>query len=217
MTETKLPATKSNLMRLQSQLDLMNDGYDILDKKRKALLQQYYLKIEERNKVNETVNKSISTVKKALKRSIILIGKENVKSIAGSIPIDNSIQLEETKFMQTLMYKISFEKSKLQLSYSFDNTNAAFDNALILLNDLKEKIYKLAELDTTINNLDKEIQNTSKKVNSLEKVQIPKYQKMIKTINADLEEKEREEFSKTKIVKENKAKKANKLDRKSVV
>ncbi|MDO4662589.1 MAG: V-type ATP synthase subunit D [Tissierellia bacterium] len=211
MTETKLPATKSNLMRLQSQLDLMNDGYDILDKKRKALLQQYYLKIEERNKVNETVNKSISTVKKALKRSIILIGKENVKSIAGSIPIDNSIQLEETKFMQTLMYKISFEKSKLQLSYSFDNTNAAFDNALILLNDLKEKIYKLAELDTTINNLDKEIQNTSKKVNSLEKVQIPKYQRMIKTINADLEEKEREEFSKTKIVKENKAKKANKL------
>lgn len=211
MTETKLPATKSNLMRLQSQLDLMNDGYDILDKKRKALLQQYYLKIEERNKVNETVNKSISTVKKALKRSMILIGKENVKSIAGSIPIDDSIQLEETKFMQTLMYKISFEKSKLQLSYSFDNTNAAFDNALILLNDLKEKIYKLAELDTTINNLDKEIQNTSKKVNSLEKVQIPKYQRMIKTINADLEEKEREEFSKTKIVKENKAKKANQL------
>ena len=106
--------------------------------------------------------------------------------------------------MQTKVYDISFEPSKLNLSYSFYETNEAFDLALLSFNELKDKLYKLAELDTTINNLDRQIKKTSKKVNSLEKVQIPKTEERIKTITSLIEEKEREEFSKTKMVKDKK-------------
>lgn len=35
MTETKFAPTKANLMKAKSQLDLINEGYDILDKKEK--------------------------------------------------------------------------------------------------------------------------------------------------------------------------------------
>ena len=203
MAQIKLPATKANLIKAQDQLDLMNQGYDILDKKRKALLQQYNLKIDERNKVNDEVNKTIKSVHKAIKKAIISIGEEGISELAGSIPEDDSISLEEISFMQTTMYKIGFKEKKLDLSYSFYATNSIFDQALKALNDLKKKVYRLAELDTTINNLNKEMKKTSKKVNSLDKVQIPKY----KDISSQIEERGREEFSKTKMVKEKKIKK----------
>lgn len=207
MTETKFAPTKANLMKAKSQLELINEGYDILDKKRKALIGQYNAKINQRNELNNIVNSSIKDVKKNIKKAIVTTGEDRLKSIALSVPIDNSISLKEKKFMQTRIFEIDFDEKKLNLSYSLNLTNSLFDEALISLNDVKDKVYKLAELDTTIKNLDTEIKKTSKKVNSLEKVQIPNYQSIIKSISSQIEEREREEFSKTKMVKDKKIQK----------
>lgn len=204
MTETKFAPTKANLMKAKNQLSLINEGYDILDKKRKALIGQYNAKINQRNELNKIVNSCIKDVKKNIKKAIVTTGEDRLKSIALSVPLDESITLKEKKFMQTKIFEIDFDSKKLGLSYSLNLTNSLFDEALLSLNDLKEKVYKLAELDTTIKNLDTEIKKTSKKVNSLEKVQIPNYEAIIKSISSQIEEREREEFSKTKMIKDKK-------------
>ena len=204
MTETKFAPTKANLMKAKNQLSLINEGYDILDKKRKALIGQYNAKINQRNELNKIVNSCIKDVKKNIKKAIVTTGEDRLKSIALSVPLDESITLTEKKFMQTKIFEIDFDSKKLDLSYSLNLTNSLFDEALLSLNDLKEKVYKLAELDTTIKNLDTEIKKTSKKVNSLEKVQIPNYKAIIKSISSQIEEREREEFSKTKMIKDKK-------------
>ena len=204
MTETKFAPTKANLMKAKNQLSLINEGYDILDKKRKALIGQYNAKINQRNELNKIVNSCIKDVKKNIKKAIVTTGEDRLKSIALSVPLDESITLKEKKFMQTKIFEIDFDSKKLDLSYSLNLTNSLFDEALFSLNDLKEKVYKLAELDTTIKNLDTEIKKTSKKVNSLEKVQIPNYKAIIKSISSQIEEREREEFSKTKMIKDKK-------------
>ena len=201
MTETKFVPTKANLMKAKNQLSLINEGYDILDKKRKALIGQYNAKINQRNELNKIVNSCIKDVKKNIKKAIVTTGEDRLKSIALSVPLDESISLKEKKFMQTKIFEIDFDSKKLDLSYSLNLTNSLFDEALLSLNYLKEKVYKLAELDTTIKNLDTEIKKTSKKVNSLEKVQIPNYKAIIKSISSQIEEREREEFSKTKMIK----------------
>ena len=204
MTETKFAPTKANLMKAKNQLSLINEGYDILDKKRKALIGQYNAKINQRNELNKIVNLCIKDVKKNIKKAIVTTGEDRLKSIALSVPLDESITLKEKKFMQTKIFEFDFDSKKLDLSYSLNLTNSLFDEALLSLNDLKEKVYKLAELDTTIKNLDTEIKKTSKKVNSLEKVQIPNYEAIIKSISSQIEEREREEFSKTKMIKDKK-------------
>lgn len=204
MTETKFAPTKANLMKSKNQLRLIKEGYEILDKKRKALIGQYNAKINQRNELNKVVNSYIKVVKKNIKKAIITTGEDRLKSIALSVPLDESITLKEKKFMQTKIFEINFDEKKLDLSYSLNLTSSLFDEALLSLNDLKEKVYKLAELDTTIKNLDTEIKKTSKKVNSLEKVQIPNYEAIIKSISGQIEEREREEFSKTKIIKDKK-------------
>lgn len=204
MTETKFAPTKANLMKAKNQLGLIKEGYDILDKKRKALIGQYNAKINQRNELNKVVNSYIKDVKKNIKKAIVTTGEDRLKSIALSVPLDESINLKEKKFMQTKIFEINFDEKKLDLSYSLNLTSSLFDEALLSLNNLKEKVYKLAELDTTIKNLDTEIKKTSKKVNSLEKVQIPNYEAIIKSISGQIEEREREEFSKTKIIKNKK-------------
>lgn len=205
--QTNIAATKANLIKAKDELKLLEGGYDILDKKRKALIQAYDSKIKERDLLNEKVNETIKSVSHNFKKVLVSIGESDMDSISKTVPIDDSISLKITKFMQTEISEIDFDEVKLNLSYSFYETNAGFDEAILSFNELRSKIFKLAELDTTINSLDREIKKTSKKVNSLEKVQIPKYEDMVKTISQNIEEKEREEFSKTKIVKENKIRK----------
>lgn len=207
MSQTKLVATKANLIKAKDKLKLMEEGFDVLDKKRKVLLQLYNEKLGERNRLSEEVSKKISEVQKNLKLATLTVGEDNIREIAASVPIDKSISLKTSEIMQTEIYRIDFEEKKLDLSYSFYQTNSLFDKALLSLNDIKKLIFKLAELDSTINNLDREIKKTSKKVNSLEKMQVPKYKAIIKDISSQIEEREREEFSKIKIVKKNKIKK----------
>lgn len=196
--------TKANLIASKDKLKLLNTGLDILDKSRKALIKAHDSKIKQRNELNDQVNESLEKVRKNFKKSMVTMGESKLADISRLIPVDNSISLKESEFMQTKVYDIDFVPSKLSLSYSFYETNPSFDRALLSFNELKEKILRLAEIDTTINNLDRQIKKTSKKVNSLEKVQIPKLEETIKEISSLIEEKEREEFAKTKMVKDRK-------------
>lgn len=198
--------TKANLIAAKDQLSLLNTGLDILDKSRKALIGAHDSKIKQRDELNDDVNETIARVSKNFKKAMVTMGEAKLNDIASLLPVDNSINLKESEFMQTKVYDIDFTPQKLSLSYSFYETNETFDQAVLSFNELKSKILKLAELDTTINNLDRQIKKTSKKVNSLEKVQIPKLEDRIKEISSLIEEKEREEFSKTKMVKDRKLK-----------
>ena len=196
--------TKANLIAAKDQLSLLNTGLDILDKSRKALISAHDSKIKQRDELNKEVNQSINTVRHNFKKAKVTMGESKLADISALIPVDDSISLKESEFMQTKVYDIEFTPSKLSLSYSFYETNDTFDKAVLSFNELKAKILRLAELDTTINNLNRQIKKTSKKVNSLEKVQIPKLEDRIKEISSLIEEKEREEFSKTKMVKDKK-------------
>ena len=202
-------ASKANLIKAKDELKLLEVGFDILDKKRKALMNAHDSKIKDRDELNEKVNKTMSKVSHSFNKAIASIGEEKLENLADLIPIDNSIQIKNDKFMQTDIAEIEFEDKKLSLSYSFYQTNSLLDSALIEFNKLRSDIFKLAELDSIINNLNIEIRKTNKKVNSLEKIQIPDKENLIKSISQSIEEKEREEFSKTKIVKRNKEKKSS--------
>ena len=72
------------------------------------------------------------------------------------------------------------------------------------MHNIKYLIYQLAEIETSIFRLAQEIKKTGKKANALEKVQIPKYKKMINDIENELEEKERDDFFRLKKVKDKK-------------
>ena len=68
-------------------------------------------------------------------------------------------------------------------------------------------IYELAEVENSVFKLAQEIKKTQKRANALDKIQIPKYTKIVKEIENILQEKEREDFFRLKKVKDKKNRK----------
>ena len=108
MQTNNVAATKANLIKAKEELNLLEGGYDILDKKRKALIGAYDSKIKERNELNEKVNETIKKVSHDFKKVLVSIGESDLDSISKTVPIDNSISLKVDKFMQTEIAEIHF-------------------------------------------------------------------------------------------------------------
>ena len=62
----------------------------------------------------------------------------------------------------------------------------------------------LAEVDNAVYRLANAISKTQKRANALKNVLIPRYTNTIRFINDSLDEKEREEFSRMKVIKASK-------------
>lgn len=67
---------------------------------------------------------------------------------------------------------------------------------------------RLAEIENSIYRLAVAIKRTQKRANALRNIIIPKYRGYVQYISNSLEEKEREEFSRQKVIKKAKMKKA---------
>ena len=91
-------------------------------------------------------------------------------------------------------------------NFGFSGTNIAFDEACMLFRQVKNLTAKLAEIENDVCRLADAIEKTQKRSNALNNIMIPKFEEIIKYISQDLDEKEREEFSRLKVIKDNTAK-----------
>ena len=67
---------------------------------------------------------------------------------------------------------------------------------------------ELAEIENSVFRLAVAIKQTQKRANALKNIMIPKFEADVKFITDALDEKDREEFSRLKVIKKQKAKKA---------
>jgi len=96
---------------------------------------------------------------------------------------------------------VKYKRQEIKPSYGFFNTNTSLDEARLKFNEVKYKLYELAEIENSIFKLAREIEKTSKRTNALQHILIPRYREQVKYIEEVLEEKEREDFFKIKKMK----------------
>ena len=102
---------------------------------------------------------------------------------------------------------VSYVKTYLNvIPYGLEESNSRIDEAYFQFQKVKETTMLLAEVDNTVYRLAHAISTTQKRANALKNIVIPRYEAQIRNISADLEEKEREEFSRMKVIKANKEK-----------
>jgi V/A-type H+-transporting ATPase subunit D len=124
-----------------------------------------------------------------------------VDDIAKSIPVDNSITLKYRSVMGVELPKVSHETHHVRITYGLGATNTKFDYAYKTFLELRLMIVKLAEIDNAVYRLAHAIRKTKKRANALERVVIPTLKKDIKFIKEILEEKDREAFTRQKMIK----------------
>ncbi len=87
-------------------------------------------------------------------------------------------------------------------------TSSSIDNCVDKFERIKEDMLLLIQTEETIKRLAQEVIKTKRRVNSLEHILIPDLQKTQKVIKAKLEEAERENFFRLKMVKKKSERKA---------
>ena len=100
---------------------------------------------------------------------------------------------------------VIYEKpDNLELAYGLEESNSKIDEAYLQFQKVKELTMVLAEVDNAVYRLANAISKTQKRANALKNVVIPRYTNTIRFINDSLDEKEREEFSRMKVIKASK-------------
>ena len=191
--------TKGNLILAKNALALSKQGFDLMDKKRNILIRELMELISEASDIQNQIDETFSNAYQALQKANIQMG---------ILPVENSIRIKRRSVMGTEIPKVEYEKKKQAPAYSFYHTRMSLDEACQQFEKVKELTIRLAEIENSAYRLAYNIKKTQKRANALSNITIPKYEKLSREIQDYLEEKEREEFTRQKVVKKNRMKNA---------
>lgn len=193
--------TKTNLMFAKSTLELSVKGFDMLDKKRNVLVMTMMGFIDKAEEVQNKVAVIFKEAYEALQTANITLGITNVDQIAQSVAEVEDFSILEKSIMGVEIPEIHYEKYDIEHYYSFFHTNTALDVAFKKFQEVKELLFELSEIEDSVYKLAMEVKRTQKRANALQNIQIPKFRNLVKVITDVLEEREREEFFRLKVVK----------------
>ena len=86
-------------------------------------------------------------------------------------------------------------------TYAFYSTKESLDAAKQAFEKVKELTIRLSMVENAAYRLAANIKKTQKRANALKNITIPHYEQLTKDISNALEEKEREEFTRLKVIK----------------
>ncbi len=199
----QVAATKGNLIRMKRALALANSGYDLMDRKRNILVSEMMQLVDKVKLLRQEITQAYSTGYYLLQQANIYSGV--IQRIASEIPVENEIQLTYRSVMGVEVPNIIYHpKTEVELAYGLEESNSKIDEAYLQFQKVKELTMVLAEVDNAVYRLANAISKTQKRANALKNVVIPRYTTTIRFINDSLDEKEREEFSRMKVIKANK-------------
>ena len=193
--------TKGNLISARRSLTLANVGYELMDRKRNILIREITGMIDEAQEVQSRIDETFTKAYQALQGANIALGIEELNTIAGAVPIDNSIAIRYRSVMGVEIPLLNKPDEKLRPYYGFAGSNSMLDEAYINFSEVKKLTREMAELETTIYRLAYAIKKTQKRANALNNIIIPNISHTVKVIAEALEEKEREEFVRLKVIK----------------
>lgn len=200
--------TKTSLMAAQNSLELSEKGFELLDKKRNVLIMTMMGFVDKAEEIQKKVAVVFDDAYKALQTANITMGISNVEQIAQSISEAASFDVIGKSIMGVEIPEIKYTKSELAHYYSFFNTNTALDVAMHKFHEVKLLLYELSEIEDSVYKLAMEVKRTQKRANALQNIQIPRYKEMVAKILEVLEEREREDFFRLKVVKKKGEKRA---------
>lgn len=199
--------TKTNLMRIQDSIRLSKQGQELLERKRMILVKEKEKYEEKANNLKMQMQTLFSEAYLLLQDASIDMGMEKIAVLANGIKKENSIDIKYRTIMgveiPSVIWKEQEENQKL--NYGFYETTISLDKAVLKFNEIKEKMLILAELENTVKRLELSIIKVQTRSNALQNIIIPENEKIEKSIQNALEEKEREDFSRLKVVKRRKA------------
>ncbi len=195
----QIAVTKSNAIATKKSLSLAKMGYGLLDQKRNVLIQEMMLLLDDVREIRVKITETYSRGYAALEDANISLGI--ITNISESSPIDTGISIAYRSVMGVEIPKVIYKKSLLKRQYPLELSNSKIDYTYQCFQEVKELTVLLAQVENSVYRLAVAISKTQKRANALVNVSIPHLEQTYKMIMDSLEQKDREEFVRQKMIK----------------
>lgn len=201
MSEQVFP-TKGNLVASKKSLELAKTGFDLLDRKRHILIRETMALIDVANEIQTMIDQTYAEAYAALQLANITLGV--IDKISLAVPVEHGVEINFRSIMGVEVPIVSLESNAIDNYYGYAGTNSKLDEAYVKFDQVKRLTAKLTEIENSVYRLANGIKKTQKRANALKNIIIPRFEHNVKFITEALEEKDREDFSRLKVIKNQK-------------
>lgn len=193
--------TKGNLIAAKNSLALAKQGFELMDKKRNILVREIMDLNAKAKDIQYEIDKTFTEAYRALEKANIDLGIQNVEVFAFNVPLINDIRIKSRSIMGTEIPLVTHNEAVHDPVYSFYGTTESLDRAKQCFEKVKDLTIRLSMIENSAYRLAYNIKKTQKRANALRNITIPTYEALVFNLNNALEEKEREEFTRLKVIK----------------
>lgn len=196
--------TRMELLALKKRQNLAVKGHSLLKEKRDALIKEFFDILDRVKGARSDVELTLNEAYEALTLAQIQLGDLAVQKTALSVKesVDVNVTSRNIMGVPVPLCDTEFDSRTLvDRGYGFSDTSIQLDNAAKKFEDSVKMIIELGEIEKTIFLLADEIESTKRRVNALEHVMIPKLENTVKSIDMRLQEMERENFVRLKMIR----------------
>lgn len=197
--------TKGNLIATKKSLDLALTGFDLLDRKRNIIIREMMALIDRAAAIQSKIDSAYEEAYRALQQANVAHGI--CESIADAVPVERGLSLSSRSVMGVEIPIVSLARQPVTPVYGYMDSSALIDEAYVKFDEVKTLTAELAEVENSVYRLATAVGKTQKRANALKNIIIPRLTASVKFISDSLDEKDREEFSRLKVIKAQKGKK----------
>lgn len=189
---------------LRKKIKTSEKGYKLLRMKRDSLIMEFFQVLDKAKEIRGQITEKYKIARQKIAVAEAIEGAVGVKSAALSLIEVPSMELTTKNVMGIVVPQIKAKSVRKRLDergYGIIESSARIDEAAEAYEDLVEDIIVAAEAETTMRKLLDEIEKTKRRVNALEFKIIPDLKSAEAFIRLRLEELERENIFRLKMLK----------------
>lgn len=197
----KISPTKSALLALKRQVGFLQQGHDLLERKRELLTRLVYERLVQYRELRNQAREALAEAYRWLAVTQMRMGGRQMRQAALGLEPALKVKILPRSNLGVAYPSVSAEALPIKpvglmwTDPSFDETRRQLQQAAVLL-------ARLSEAETALWRLLKEQRKTQKRVNALKYNVIPRYRETMRFIQTSLEEDERNTLFQIKLLRE---------------
>ena len=201
MARLNIAPTKSNQIALKRDLRMATQGFSLLEQKREILVMELMRMLDRVKQVQQEIKTRSDKAYATLRQALSYNGYHHLRNIASGIHYERTFK-DGTRVSAGVRYpSLKVTQSEFHSQFGFVGTDSLVDQTMEDFLKLTETAARLAELETGVWLLARELKKTQRRVNALEHIFIPNYKDTLHFIGESLEGKELDSFFTMKMVK----------------
>lgn len=201
MSRLNIPPTKSNQLRLSRELDTAQEGFRLLDQKREILVMELMRLLDRARRLQRQLDEAKDASYTILKKAITRNGYHVMRRVGSGINYAHRVDVRRRVSAGVRLPEITVTPVEFEVQYGILDTDSLVDETSNAFLELLGVIGQMAQLETSVWLLARELKKTQRRVNALEQIFIPDFQDTLQYIRETLESKELESFSILKMLK----------------